>query len=149
MKIRQLGLTFGLLASLITINASASDADSPIGRWRTFDDKTHEPRGIVRIFEKGGKLFGSIERGVDKKDDGAVCSACNDDRKDQPLNGLVIIRNMDRDGDEWGGGDIVDPDDGKVYRLKMHLEDHGTKLIARGFIGFSLLGRSQTWVRLP
>jgi uncharacterized protein (DUF2147 family) len=149
MKIRQLGLTFGLLASLITFNASAADVDSPIGRWRTYDDKTHQPRGIVRIYEKAGKLFGSIERAPEKKDDGAVCSACTDERKNQPIDGLVIIRNMERDGDEWVGGDIIDPDDGKLYRFKMHLEDHGTKLIARGFIGISLLGRSQTWVRLP
>lgn len=132
--------------------AATSESDTPIGRWQTFDDRTHAPGGTIHIFEKNGKLFGRIERMPDGRDGRDLCTACTDERKDQPLDGLVIIRNMARsaeDPKEWGGGDVLDPDSGKLYRFRMRVEDHGAKLLARGFVGISLLGRSQTWARLP
>ncbi|MGO8855952.1 MAG: DUF2147 domain-containing protein [Steroidobacteraceae bacterium] len=76
-----------------------------------------------------------------------VCVPCSDERKDQPIIGLIIIRNMKPDGNEYDGGDILDPDSGSVYRCKMHVERDGSRLALRGYIGFSLLGRSQTWER--
>ena len=72
---------------------------------------------------------------------------CTDDRKNQPIIGLMIIRNVRLENGEYGGGDILDPDTGSVYRCKLHVEDGGAKLLVRGFIGISLLGRTQTWER--
>ncbi len=77
----------------------------------------------------------------------AICTLCTDDRKNQPVMGMQVIRGMKPDGNGWDGGTIIDPKTGKIYKLKMHLEDGGQKLVVRGFIGISLFGRSQTWVR--
>ncbi|MFM0739801.1 DUF2147 domain-containing protein, partial [Paraburkholderia xenovorans] len=75
------------------------------------------------------------------------CTACTDARKDQPILGMTIITDMKKDGDGWDHGQILDPENGKLYKCKMRLEDGGNKLVVRGYIGVSLLGRSQTWVR--
>jgi uncharacterized protein (DUF2147 family) len=125
----------------------AAESSSPVGEWKTFDDKTGKARAIVRIYEQDGKLFGKIERSMTPGAESRICSMCTDDRKDQPMLGLVIIRNMTRTGDGYAGGDILDPDTGSVYRCKFHLEENGAKLVLRGFIGISLLGRTQTWER--
>jgi uncharacterized protein (DUF2147 family) len=129
--------------------ALAADASSPVGEWKTFDDKTGKARAIVRIYEQDGKLFGKIERSLVPGAESRVCAVCTDDRKDQSMLGLVIIRNMKRTDDGYAGGDILDPDTGSVYRCKLHLDQGGTKLVVRGFIGISLLGRTQTWERQP
>lgn len=132
---------------LLTMCAFAAEP-TPVGRWKTIDDKTGNPKAIVQIYEENGKLFGKIEKSLNpnaKK----FCEKCKDDRKGQPIVGLLIIRGMARHGDEYSGGDILDPDNGSVYRCKMRLQEQGGKLSVRGFIGFSLLGRSQTWSREP
>jgi uncharacterized protein (DUF2147 family) len=118
-----------------------------MGEWKTFDDKTGKARAIVRIYEQDGKLFGKIERSMTPGAQSRICAVCTDDRKDQPMLGLVIIRNMKRSDDGYAGGDILDPDTGSVYRCKMHVDEGGAKLVVRGFIGISLLGRTQIWER--
>jgi uncharacterized protein (DUF2147 family) len=129
------------------VGVHAADLQSPIGLWKTVDDKTAMPRALVRIYVRDGKYFGRIEQSFAPGAATRVCSACTDERKNQPIIGLVIIRNVAlRDG-EFGGGDILDPDNGSVYRCKFRLEKEGTILSVRGFIGISLLGRSQTWQR--
>jgi uncharacterized protein (DUF2147 family) len=120
---------------------------SPLGLWKTFDDKTGSARGIVRVYEENGKLFGRIERSFTPGSEKRVCEVCTDERKSQPIIGLLIIRDMKGSDGEYSGGDILDPDTGSVYRCKFHLDDSGTRLILRGFIGISLLGRTQTWLR--
>jgi uncharacterized protein (DUF2147 family) len=127
--------------------ARPADVSSPKGVWKTFDDKTGKARAIVRIYEQDGKLFGRIEQSFMPGAENRVCVPCTDERKDRPIIGLVIIRNMKADGDEFNGGDILDPESGSVYRCKMHVERDGGRLVLRGYIGFSLLGRSQTWER--
>ncbi len=140
------------LASVVMVVVAATPpSETPVGRWQTFDDRTNAPRGVVRIYEQDGALFGRVERSADKAGDHAVCTVCTDERHDQPIDGLLIIRNMRRSADdplEWSGGDILDPDDGRVYRFRIRLEDHGATLVARGFIGIALIGRTQTWKRL-
>jgi uncharacterized protein (DUF2147 family) len=101
----------------------------------------------VRIYEQDGKLFGKIERSLMPGAENRFCTACTDYRKDQPMLGLIIIRNMNRTDDGYAGGDILDPESGSVYRCKFHLEEGGAKLVLRGFIGISLLGRTQIWER--
>jgi len=118
-----------------------------MGLWETIDDKTGKPTAVVEIFAKDAKLFGRIEQILTRGDKNGVCVACTDARKDQPIIGMIIIRNIKPVGPEYSGGDILDPDSGSVYRCKMHLEKNGSQLIVRGYIGLSLFGRSQTWHR--
>jgi uncharacterized protein (DUF2147 family) len=134
--------------SLVTASAWAQNT-SPVGFWETVDDKTGTPRAVIEITkDQTGVLSGKVVKGLvpgeplDKR-----CTACTDSRKDQILIGMTVLTGMHQDGDDWEGGEILDPDNGKVYRCKMHLEKGGTELVVRGFIGISLLGRSQTWVR--
>lgn len=134
---------FMLAAAVLPMRA----ADPALGVWITIDDKTHKPRGTVRLYEENGAIFGKIETSLNPKDATEVCDLCDGERRNKPIIGLVFVRNMKKQGAEYGGGDILDPDTGKVYRCKMTLEDGGKRLVVRGFIGFSLLGRSQTWTR--
>jgi uncharacterized protein (DUF2147 family) len=128
--------------------AFAADLTSPVGTWKTIDDKTGQAKALVQITESGGKLEGKIIK-VIKSDEGpnAVCKACDGERKDKPVEGMTIIWGLSKDGNEWNGGQILDPKNGKVYKLKMNLEDGGRKLDVHGYIGFSLMGRSQIWQR--
>ena len=136
-----------LLAPLLAL--AQADGSSPVGLWRTIDDTTGKPRALVRVFEQDGRIFGRIERGVDPNEaPDQVCDLCTDERRGQPKLGLVIIRNMQHVGDEWTGGDVLDPDNGKVYRCRLRLVDDNRTLEVRGFIGLSLFGRTQTWERV-
>lgn len=145
MRIALLGLI--LFITVSARNVRAADPASPAGLWQTIDDKTGKPHGMVRIYEQGGKFFGKVEQSSLPGAEHRVCAVCTDERKDQPIIGLLFLRNMKPDGNEFSGGDILDPDSGSVYHCKMHLEKDGAVLIVRGYIGFSLLGRSQTWLR--
>lgn len=124
----------------------ATAQPSPTGLWKTVDDKTGQPKSLVRIYEQNGKLFGKVEKTL-RPDAKKTCDKCPDERKNQPMVGLVVIRNLEKHGDEYSGGDIVDPDNGKLYKCKIAVEQGGKKLNVRGFIGFSLIGRSQSWTR--
>jgi uncharacterized protein (DUF2147 family) len=124
------------------------DGASPLGVWKTIDDTTHKPRAFIRLFEREGEIFGRIESSFDPKEAHEICEKCSGDRKDKPVVGMVIMRHMRKHGDEYSGGDIVDPETGWVYRCKFTLEDGGKKMSIRGFLGISLLGRSQTWYRV-
>lgn len=135
------------VASAAEAPTAAAPAQSPIGLWKTFDDRTGQARAIVRIYEENGRLFGRLEQSFRPGAERRICDVCSDERHDQPIIGLLVIRNLRPTGGEWSGGDILDPDSGWVYRCKMRLEAHATHLIVRGYIGFSLLGRSQTWER--
>ena len=139
-------LAGALLASAAT---SMAQAASPTGLWQTIDDKTGQPKALVQIAQDGdGTLTGKILTGLGSNDDpNRRCTACTDSRKDQLMKGMTIINGMKADGDTWDGGQILDPENGKLYKCKMHLDDGGQKLVVRGYIGVSLLGRSQTWIR--
>ncbi|MGA3025944.1 MAG: DUF2147 domain-containing protein [Bryobacteraceae bacterium] len=140
----------GVVAAVFAAAVSLCAADlSPEGLWKTTDDKTGKPKGLVRIYQENGAFFGRVEVSLDPAKAKEVCDLCKDERRNQPVVGMVVMRNMRKNGDEYNGGDILDPDIGTVYRCKFRVEDQGRKLIVRGFIGFSLFGRSQTWVRQP
>ncbi len=127
-------------------NAAAASEATPLGLWTTIDDRSGKVRSEVRIYERDGALYGRIEKiilpGRHKR-----CVACTDERRDQPALGLVIIRNMKRDGDAWTGGDVLDPENGKVYAGTLRLEDEGRILKLRGYVGLPMFGRTQTWSR--
>ncbi len=142
--------TFHVLAVSVTAlvtSAAAGDLNSPIGTWRTIDDKTGNTRSIVEVYAQGGELFARVERDLMSQGAATLCTRCKDERKDQPLVGLVFMRHMKVEKDEYRGGDILDPDNGSIYKCRLRLEDNGRKLKVRGFIGFSLFGRTQTWER--
>jgi uncharacterized protein (DUF2147 family) len=142
-------LVFVALAVLPAMGvAGAVDLSSATGWWQPIDGKTGEPLGLIRIYEERGLLFGRIEPSSPSDDRSRKCSRCPDERRNQPIIGLVLIRNMRLQGDEYVGGDILDPDTGWIYGCKFRLVDDGRELIMRGFIGISLFGRSQTWKRV-
>jgi uncharacterized protein (DUF2147 family) len=132
---------------LVTLASSAADLSSPSGLWQPLDS-AGRPLGLIRIYEDHGLYFGRIEP-ISPQDKGNErCVRCTDERKDQPIIGLVLIRNMRLEGDEYVGGDILDPDTGRIYGCKFRLIDGGRKMIMRGYFGVSLLGHSQTWQRV-
>jgi uncharacterized protein (DUF2147 family) len=143
--VRKLGLAAVATVAFAGISAHAADANSPVGLWKNVSDKTGKPEAIIQIWEEGGELKGKLVKLFDPKN--TICTACPDQKKDKPLIGLEIIWGVHHDGDVWDGGRILDPDSGDVYKVKMSLTDAGQKLNVRGFIGFSLLGRTQTWLR--
>ena len=138
-------LTAVALGSLLSSAAFAQM--TPVGLWRTIDDKTGDVTSEVRITDNGGVLTGKVEK-VLKKDakPDEKCDKCTDARKDAPIVGLEIIRGARKaDGDSWEGGKILDPNDGKEYTLKLAPIEGGKKLQVRGYIAFFF--RTQTWVR--
>lgn len=126
----------------------AGSYGSPAGLWKTFDDRTHKARGVVRIFEENGALSGRIESSFIPEEEKERCDKCSGDRKGAPIIGLVIMRGVRKHGSEYEGGDILDPETGSIYKCKMTLSSDGEKLFVRGYLGLSLLGRTQTWVRM-
>lgn len=120
---------------------------SPVGLWKTVDDRTHKPRGIVRIYEENGAFFGRIEMSFDPEERVARCEKCSDDRKGAPIVGLVIMRGITKRGTDYSGGEILDPETGWIYRCRFTLSGEGEKLFVRGYLGVSVLGRTQTWFR--
>jgi uncharacterized protein (DUF2147 family) len=137
-----------LLPSALLAWASAH-AQTPAGLWMTIDDATKAAKAHVRITDESGVLRGTIVKIVDPKEKpDSVCDQCTDDRKDKPIVGLTIIRNLKKNGERWDGGDILDPNNGKVYRAQLTLSQDNQSLFVRGYIGTPLLGRSQTWKRV-
>jgi uncharacterized protein (DUF2147 family) len=136
-------------AYALTATSAFAQAGTPVGTWQTIDDATNKPKAIIQIIDEGnGQLSGKVVRGIGEFDHPERrCSACTDERKDQLVKGMTIITGMKQNGDTWDSGQILDPENGKLYKCKMKLEDGGQKLVARGYIGVSLLGRSQTWLR--
>jgi uncharacterized protein (DUF2147 family) len=140
-----------LAGSLFVAAAAAHAQATPVGVWKTIDDKTKTERAQVRIVETNGVLTAKIEKllAADAKAD-SVCDKCSDDRKDKPMVGLEIVRGVKKNADEadlWDGGTILDAAEGKVYRVRLKPVDGGKKLEVRGFVGTPMLGRTQTWVR--
>jgi uncharacterized protein (DUF2147 family) len=143
------------LVALAALGLSASIAmaqATPVGVWKTIDDKTKTERAQIRISDTGGTLTARIEKllAADAKQD-AVCDKCTDDRKDKPLVGLEILRGVKKNADEadlWDGGTILDAAEGKVYKVRLRPIEGGKRMEVRGFVGAPLLGRTQTWVRV-
>lgn len=111
------------------------------------DDASGKPKSVVRIWEEEGALKGSVESLILEagEDPAPRCTKCDGDRKDQPVVGMIILWGLRRDGAEWSGGRILDPDNGSVYRCLLRPVAGGQKLEVRGYLGISLLGRTQTW----
>ena len=137
-----------MLACLLPLAAHAQQA-SPAGRWRSIDDATGKPKAVIEIHDAGnGTLSARIVQVLDTKDGpNPLCTACEGTRRNQPIVGMHIAWGLKPQGRSWGGGRILDPENGKEYSVKMTTVAGGRKLEVRGFIGMALLGRTQVWVR--
>lgn len=128
-------------------SAAWADETSPVGLWRNVDDVSGKPRALIRITESNGTLQGRVEKVFLGPNESGTCVKCEGPLKNAPVTGMVILSGLRKDGDEYTGGKILDPDSGRVYSSKISLTTGGAKLNVRGFVGVSMLGRSQVWER--
>jgi uncharacterized protein (DUF2147 family) len=129
-------------------NAPGTVPPSPAGRWKTIDDVTHLAKSIVVIREQNGTFRGTIEQIFDPPVPNPTCYLCSGVKKDRPLMGLEILWGFKRDGNRWSGGQVLDPETGKIYHASLSLEENGAKLRLHGYIGIPLFGRTQSWLRV-
>ena len=137
-----------LITLLLCITAMTSmQSQSVIGKWKTIDDTTGEAKSIVEVFSKSGKIYAKVVDILDPANKNSVCKQCSGEDKNKPILGLTIIKGLSKDGSEYNSGEILDPKNGKLYKCALTLESKD-KLKVRGYIGFSLLGRTQYWHRV-
>ena len=129
---------------------AASPADTPTGYWRTIDDKTGKAKSIIEISEENGELSGKVVKLLDRagKDPNPTCDDCPGERKGQPIKGMTILWGLTQDGEEWTDGTILDPSTGDTYDANVEVTEGGKELDVRGYIGLSIIGRTQTWERV-
>lgn len=142
MKRIKFSLLLVLFASIVSVNAQ-----SVLGKWKTFDDATGDAKSIVEITEKDGKIYGKVIEILNPAKKDAKCVNCPDSDKDKPVLGLYIIKGLSKDGKEYSDGKILDPSSGKLYKCTVSL-DGADKLKVRGYVGISAFGRNQTWTRV-
>ena len=138
-----------LILTIAAPMALAAGPASPVGYWKSIDDETNEPKSIIQIEDRDGKLYGTIVKLLRSPDQNQnpLCDKCEGDKKDQPVIGMEIIWDLKQKSDKWSGGKILDPNNGKIYKCKIKTLENGDKLEVRGFVGFSLIGRTQYWLR--
>ncbi|MAJ37042.1 MAG: hypothetical protein CMC19_03820 [Flavobacteriaceae bacterium] len=130
-----------ILAALLSFQTSTVQ-----GTWVNIDDETGVEKSEITLYVENGKLYGKIERLLLPEDQGKVCEKCKGKEKNQPIEGLIIVKGLAKDGEVWTDGKILDPANGKSYDCAIKLDDSNT-LNVRGYLGFSFIGRSQVWKR--
>ena len=133
-----------LICVLVT---SSMYSQSVIGKWKTIDDETGDAKSIVEVYSKSGKIYAKVVEILDLEHKNSVCKKCSGEDKNKSILGLTIIKGLSKDGSEYNSGEILDPKNGKLYKCALSLESKD-KLKIRGYIGFSLLGRTQYWHRV-
>ena len=135
----------------ITMQATAAGGPSAAGLWKTIDDKTGKPLSLVRLTEVDGELQGRVERILVAPGDDPQprCDKCTGALKDRPIVGMTFLWGFRRDGERYGDGSILDPEEGRVYRCRIELSGDGGRLDVRGYVGIPLFGRTQIWLREP
>lgn len=146
--ILRLACGVGLVGALLAGNVAASEP-TPVGLWRAYGDDGKEPEALIEIVHRNGVYEGRIAKlfprpGIPTD---SRCELCPGNRKGLPIQGLTILTGMRKEGAGFGGGEILDPESGEVYRAIMTLSPDNRRLSVRGYVGISLFGRSQTWVR--
>lgn len=118
------------------------------GQWKTIDEESGKEKAIVEIYQFEGKFYGKITKLLIPEDQGKVFEKGQGEDKNKPILGLIILKGLSPDGDEYSGGTITDPNNGKTYKCIIEVQDDGAKLKIRGYIGLSLAGRTQYWYRV-
>jgi uncharacterized protein (DUF2147 family) len=136
-----------ILIIAIAFVSFTSTAQDVFGKWKTIDDVSGEAKSVIDIYERDGKVYGKVIQILTEGREDSLCAECGGEEKDKPIMGLEIIRGLEKDGDVYEDGEILDPDNGKLYECYIELEEKN-KLKVRGYIGFSLLGRTQFWYRV-
>ena len=137
------------IAALLCAAGAAWAQSTPAGLWKTIDDETKQEKSLVRITEAGGVYSGKVEKGLQPDAKETTCSKCTDERKDQPIVGMTIIKGVKPKADDkdiFEGGEILDPTKGETYRLRLRMLDGGKKLEVRGYLG--PFYRNQQWIRV-
>lgn len=133
--------------AIIFISTLSLNAQTVVGKWKTFDDKTKEAKSIVEITERDGKIYGKVVEILNPANKGLKCKDCEGADKDKPVLGLEILKGLKKDKKEYNDGKILDPSNGKEYKCIVSL-DGNEKLKVRGYIGVSAFGRTQVWTRV-
>ncbi len=123
-------------------------AQSVLGKWKTIDDVTNKPKSIIELYEYNGKLYGKVVKLFQEPNEvqDPICDKCTDYRKDKKIIGMNVVTGLSKSGNEWSGGEVTDPTVGKTYKCYITLESPD-KLKVRGYIGISMVGRTQYWYR--
>jgi len=137
-----------ITTTILILFAIQANAQSVLGKWKTVDDETGEVKSVVHIYERGDKVYGKIIklfRDPDQNPD-PICDDCPEDdpRYNKKIIGMEIIKDLEKEGDEYVGGTVLKPDEGKIYKCKIWLNDEG-KLNIRGYWGWFY--RTQTWIK--
>ncbi len=136
-----------LVLFTVLISVASTQAQDVFGKWKTIDDDGVTEKSILEIYEEDGKVYGKVLQVLDKsKGDNPKCIECKGKLKDQPITGMVVLKDLEKDGEYYEGGTILDPNNGKEYSCWIQLEEDN-KLKVRGFVGFSVVGRTQYWYR--
>lgn len=138
---------------LLAAGTALAANDTPVGTWKQVDS-SGKTKSIIQITDNNGELKATVKElqnrtpeAIARDGDPAKCTQCQGDLKDKPIVGMAIMWGVSKDDDVWDGGKIVNPEDGKVYKVKLTMKDNGQKLDVHGYIGFALMGKSQTWER--
>ena len=136
-----------LAITFIITSIFIGNSQSIFGKWKTIDDETGKEKSIVEIYKVDGKAYAKILQLLEKGKEDKLCDKCKGEKNNKPIKGMVIINGLKEDGDEWNSAKILDPKTGKEYKCYITL-DGENKLKVRGYIGFSLLGRTQYWHKM-
>ena len=139
--------SFFTLVILILFSVTTTFAQDVFGKWKTVDDVTGEAKSILEIYKVEDKAYGKVVEILNKEYKYELCTNCKGDNKDKPIEGLVIMKNLQEDDNEWNDGTIIDPESGKEYDCYIKLESKN-KIKIRGYIGLAAFGRSQYWYRV-
>lgn len=134
-------LTFTLFLFSISMNSQTI-----FGKWHSTNEETGKVDSVIEVYEKNGKAFAKVVEIKNPNRKNALCDLCQGKNKNKPILGLNILTGLEKDDDEWSGGKILDPRNGKVYKCYIKLEDPN-KLKIRGYIGFALIGKTAYWTR--
>ncbi|MDE1207085.1 DUF2147 domain-containing protein [Tenacibaculum larymnensis] len=135
-----------LFALLFTTVSLSMSAQTIFGKWENRDEETNKVDSVIEVYKKDGKAYAKIVEITDKNRQEAVCDKCSGKRKNNPILGMNILTGLKKDGNEWSGGKILDPKNGKEYKCYIKLENNN-KLKIRGYIGFAAFGRTAYWHR--